>query len=99
VAGLPRPWKITAKRRLKSGPDYHRSIVFAVLPELVGNRGIVGPELPLLTPSDRRSSQKSMAFGALVVFLPDGRLETRNRRGVRGDWLRGDGLELGDGRR
>jgi bifunctional non-homologous end joining protein LigD len=31
----------------------------------------------------------------LVAFLPDGTIETRNRRGVRRDWLRGDEFEAG----
>jgi hypothetical protein len=28
-----------------------------------------------------------------VAFLPDRKMETRNRQGIRRDWLRGDGFE------
>jgi ATP-dependent DNA ligase len=31
----------------------------------------------------------------LLAFLPDQNIETRNRRGVRRDWLRGDAFEAG----
>jgi hypothetical protein len=31
----------------------------------------------------------------LLAFLPDGTMETRNRRGIARDWLRGDAFEAG----
>jgi bifunctional non-homologous end joining protein LigD len=69
--------------------------VFDVLPQLVGNRGIASLKLAVTDPMRYAIEPKVDGVRGLVAFLPDRTMETRNRRGIRRDWLRGDGFERG----
>jgi ATP-dependent DNA ligase len=69
--------------------------VFDVLPQLVGNRGIASLKLAVTDPMRCAIEPKVDGVRGLVAFLPDGTIETRNRRGMRRDWLRGDAFESG----
>jgi bifunctional non-homologous end joining protein LigD len=59
-----------------------------VLPQLVGNTGTRGLARVIQDPERWVLEPKIDGVRALVVYLPGGRLETRNRRGQRRDWLR-----------
>jgi hypothetical protein len=69
--------------------------VLEVLPQLVGNRGLAGLKLAIAEPDRFAIEPKVDGVRGLLAFLPDGTMETRNRRGIRRDWLRGDGFETG----
>lgn len=66
-----------------------------VLPHLVGNGGVVSLRQAIADPLRYAIEPKIDGVRGLVAFLPDRTIETRNRRGVRRDWLRGDGFESG----
>jgi hypothetical protein len=66
-----------------------------VLPQLVGNRGLAGLKLAVAEPDRLAIEPKVDGVRGLLAFLPDGTMETRNRRGIRRDWLRGDGFHAG----
>jgi bifunctional non-homologous end joining protein LigD len=69
--------------------------VLDVLPQLVGNRGLAGLKLAIAEPDRFAIEPKVDGVRGLLAFLPEGTMETRNRRGVRRDWLRGDAFEAG----
>jgi ATP-dependent DNA ligase len=69
--------------------------VLEVLPQLVGNRGLAGLQLAIAEPGKWALEPKVDGVRGLLAFLSDGMMETRNRRGIRRDWLRGDGFEAG----
>jgi bifunctional non-homologous end joining protein LigD len=69
--------------------------VLEALPQLVGNRGLAGLKLAIADPDRFAIEPKVDGVRGLLAFLPDGTMETRNRRGVRRDWLRGDAFESG----
>jgi ATP-dependent DNA ligase len=69
--------------------------VLEVLPQLVGNRGLAGLKLAIADPHRFAIEPKVDGVRGLLAFLPDGTMETRNRRGIRRDWLRGDSVERG----
>jgi ATP-dependent DNA ligase len=69
-------------------------MVPAVLPMLVANNGIPVLKAAIADPERYACEPKVDGVRGLVVYGPDG-LETRNRNGVRRDWLRGDGFESG----
>jgi bifunctional non-homologous end joining protein LigD len=69
--------------------------VLEVLPQLVGNRGVAGLKLAIAEPDRFAIEPKVDGVRGLLAFLPDGTMETRNRRGIRRDWLRGDSFERG----
>lgn len=75
------------------GP-YHPDVL-DVLPQLVGNRGVAGLKMAIADPDRYAIEPKVDGDRGLVAFVPRGIMETRNRRGVRRDWLRGDGFEAG----
>ncbi len=64
-----------------------------VLPQLVGNDGLSAFRSAIAEPDGWAVEPKVDGVRGLVVFQPDGSLETRNRRGIRRDWLRGDVFE------
>jgi hypothetical protein len=66
-----------------------------VLPQLVPNMASSRCRQRSSIPSGSRLSRKSTGVRGLVVFDSDGTLQTRNRRGIRRDWLRGDAFEQG----
>jgi len=69
--------------------------VLDVLPQLVGNRGFAGLRLAIADPNRFAIEPKVDGVRGLLAFLPGGTVETRNRRGIRRDWLRGDDFEVG----
>src|SRR5712691_1662248 len=82
---------------IRSRPTESRTLetMLNVLPQLVGNRGLAGLQLAIADPHRYAIEPKVDGVRGLLVFLPDGTMETRNRRGIRRDWLRGDGFESG----
>jgi ATP-dependent DNA ligase len=66
----------------------------AVTPQLVANTGLRALRAAIAEPDRFVCEPKIDGVRELVVYGPDG-METRNRRGERRDWLRGDGLESG----
>jgi hypothetical protein len=64
--------------------------VLDVLPQLVGNRGLADLKLAIAEPRKWVLEPKVDGVRGLLAFLPDRTMETRNRRGIRRDWLRGD---------
>jgi hypothetical protein len=69
--------------------------VLDVIPQLVGNRDLAGLKLAIAEPDRFAIEPKVDGVRGLLAFLPDGTMETRNRRGIRRDWLRGDSFEIG----
>jgi ATP-dependent DNA ligase len=59
-----------------------------VLPQLVTNRGLDGLRLAIAEPDRFAIEPKVDGFRGLLVFLPGGTMETRNRRGQARDWHR-----------
>lgn len=66
-----------------------------ILPQLVAGDGLRALRAAIADPDGWAVEPKVDGVRGLVVFQPDGSLETRNRRGIRRDWLRGDGFEAG----
>jgi ATP-dependent DNA ligase len=66
-----------------------------VLPQLVANDGLRALRDAIADPDRWAIEPKVDGVRGLVVFQPDGLLETRNRLGIRRDWLRGDEFEAG----
>jgi bifunctional non-homologous end joining protein LigD len=77
------------------GRGHTMTSVLEVLPQLVGNRGLAGLQLAIAEPHRFAIEPKVDGVRGLLAFLPDGTMETRNRRGIRRDWLRGDAFETG----
>ncbi len=67
----------------------------AVVPMLVANNGTAALRAAIADPERYACEPKVDGVRGLVVYGPDETLETRNRHGVRRDWLRGDGFEAG----
>jgi len=67
----------------------------SVTPQLVGNNGLRALRAAISEPERFACEPKVDGVRGLVVYQPDGSIETRNRRGERRDWLRGDGFEGG----
>jgi ATP-dependent DNA ligase len=65
-----------------------------VTPQLVGNTGVGALHAAIADPERFACEPKVDGVRGLVVYGPGG-LETRNRRGIRRDWLRGDEFESG----
>jgi ATP-dependent DNA ligase len=70
-------------------------MVPAVTPQLVANNGLRALRLAISDPERFACEPKVDGVRGLVVYQPDGSIETRNRHGVRRDWLRGDAFERG----
>jgi bifunctional non-homologous end joining protein LigD len=66
-----------------------------VLRQLVSNTGLRALRAAIADPERWAIEPKVDGVRGLVVYRPDRRLETRNRRGVVRDWLRGDAFEAG----
>jgi ATP-dependent DNA ligase len=67
----------------------------SVLPQLVASNGLQALRAAIADPDRYACEPKVDGVRGLVVYGPDGVLETRNRNGVRRDWLRGDWFETG----
>jgi ATP-dependent DNA ligase len=65
-----------------------------VVPQLVANDGIRALREAITAPDDWAIEPKVDGVRCLLSFS-NGTLETRNRRGIRRDWLRGDSFEDG----
>jgi hypothetical protein len=63
--------------------------VLDVLPQLVGNRGLAGLKLAIAEPDRYAIEPKVDGVRGLLAFLPGDNIATRNRHGIRRDWLRG----------
>jgi hypothetical protein len=70
-------------------------VVPEVVPMLVANNGIAALRAAIAEPDRYACEPKVDGVRGLVVYRQDGDLETRNRNGVRRDWLRGDAFEGG----
>jgi ATP-dependent DNA ligase len=70
-------------------------IVPAILPQLVANDGIRALRAAIADPDAFAIEPKVDGVPCLLAFQPQRTLETRNRRGIRRDWLRGDTFEEG----
>jgi ATP-dependent DNA ligase len=66
-----------------------------VTPQLVANSGLRTLRAAITDPERYACEPKVDGVRGLVVYQPDGRIETRNRRGERRDWLRGDAFDGG----
>jgi ATP-dependent DNA ligase len=67
----------------------------AVVPQLVANDSARALRLAIADPDRFACEPKVDGVRGLVVYGPDWTVETRNRRGERRDWLRGDEFEAG----
>jgi ATP-dependent DNA ligase len=72
-----------------------RSMIPSVTPQLVSNNGVRALRAAIAEPHRYACEPKVDGVRGLVVYQPDGSIETRNRRGERRDWLRGDAFEGG----
>jgi bifunctional non-homologous end joining protein LigD len=59
-----------------------------VIPQLVANSGMRGLSQAIAEPGRWVLEPKVDGVRGLIAYLPDGTVETRNRRGERRDWLR-----------
>ena len=66
-----------------------------VTPQLVANNGLAAMRAAIADPDRYVVEPKVDGVRGLVTFTPDRIVETRNRHGVRRDWLRGDEIEAG----
>jgi ATP-dependent DNA ligase len=70
-------------------------MVPVVTPQLVANNGFRALRAAIKEPERFAYEPKVDGVRGLVVYQPGGTVETRNRRGERRDWLRGDAFEDG----
>ena len=70
-------------------------MVPSVTPQLVANSGLRALRLAINDPERFACEPKVDGVRGLVVYQPEGTIETRNRSGIRRDWLRGDRFEAG----
>jgi ATP-dependent DNA ligase len=75
--------------------DYHRRMVPVVVPQLVAGNGPAALRAAIADPERYIVEPKVDGVRGLVTFAPGRIVETRNRNGVRRDWLRGDAFEAG----
>jgi len=73
---------------------YDPRVLPVVTPQLVANDGVQALRAAIADPLRYACEPKVDGVRGLVAYS-DGRLETRNRRGERRDWLRGDAFEAG----
>ena len=66
-----------------------------VLPQLVGNDGMASLRAAIADPDAYAIEPNVDGVRLLLTFQANRTLETRNRHGVRRDWLRGDAFEDG----
>lgn len=74
---------------------YHGGVIPPVTPHLVANNGLAALRAAIADPDRYVVEPKVDGVRGLVVYRDDRTIETRNRHGVRRDWLRGDGFETG----
>jgi ATP-dependent DNA ligase len=67
----------------------------AILPQLVANDGPTALRAAIADPDAYAIEPKVDGVRCLLTFQPDRTVETRNRHGLRRDWLRGDAFESG----
>ena len=72
-------------------------MVPSVTPQLVANTGLRALRSAIAGPERFACEPKVDGVRGLVVYRPDGAIETRNRRGGRRDWLRGDAFDQKSG--
>jgi ATP-dependent DNA ligase len=72
-----------------------RPMMLPVTPQLVANTGLRCLRAAIADPERFACEPKVDGVRGLVVYRPDGAIETRNRRGIRRDWLRRDAFEGG----
>jgi bifunctional non-homologous end joining protein LigD len=70
-------------------------VVPSVTPQLVGNTGLRALRAAIAEPDRFVCEPKVDGVRGLVAYGPGKMLETRNRSGIRRDWLRGDAFEGG----
>lgn len=70
-------------------------MVPSVRPQLVANNGLRALRRAVSEPERFACEPKVDGVRGLVVYQPNGSIESRNRHGVRRDWLRGDAFERG----
>jgi ATP-dependent DNA ligase len=70
-------------------------MVPSVTPQLVANNGLRALRLAINDPERFACEPKVDGVRGLVVYQPDGTIQTHNRSGIRRDWLRGDRFEAG----
>jgi ATP-dependent DNA ligase len=79
-----------------SSPCYDPIVpVPTILPQLVANDGLNALRSAIADPDGWAVEPKVDGVRLLLTFHPDRTLKTRNRRGVRRDWLRGDAFAGG----
>jgi hypothetical protein len=66
-----------------------------ILPHLVANNGVTALRAAIADPERYVVEPKVDGVRGLLVYNTDETIETRNRHGVRRDWLRGDRFEAG----
>jgi bifunctional non-homologous end joining protein LigD len=66
-----------------------------VIPQLVAGNGVAALRAAIADPGRFVVEPKVDGVRGLVAFAPGGTVETRNRHGVRRDWLRHDSFEAG----
>jgi ATP-dependent DNA ligase len=86
---------LTAIPQHESNSGYDLAVLPTILPHLVANNGVAGLRLAIADPQRYVVEPKVDGVRGLVTFAPDRVVETRNRHGVRRDWLRGDAFETG----
>ena len=75
--------------------DIMVKLVPTVLPQLVANDGARALRRAIADPDRFACEPKVDGVRGLVVYGPERSIETRNRRGERRNWLRGDEFEAG----
>ena len=84
----------TAAIQLRALPRRMLPMLPTVTPQLVGNTGLRALRAAIAEPQRFSCEPKVDGVRGLIVYADD-RLETRNRAGIRRDWLRGDAFEAG----
>jgi ATP-dependent DNA ligase len=74
---------------------YDTNMLPTVVPHLVANDGARALRQAIADPVRFACEPKVDGVRGLVVYGPEPTIETRNRRGKRRDWLRGDAFEAG----
>jgi ATP-dependent DNA ligase len=68
------------------GRRYHRTVLPAVVPQLVANDAPRALRQAIADPDRYACEPKVDGIRGLVVYGPEHTIETRNRRGERRDW-------------
>jgi bifunctional non-homologous end joining protein LigD len=76
-------------------PPYTPAVLPHVLPQLVANNGRRALDAAIRDPDRYAIEPKVDGVRGLLAYLDDGRMEIRNRRGERRDWIRSDDFATG----